>query len=256
MRMTCNTCKNSAKCSFSLLGISSRHIKCNHYQIEQNIVTREFSHFGAEYLSRPRAYKNINNKFQTHENLSISNFLPRDLEISHEKHFKNMNILDHNRLLRELIFKVKRSIKSESILPENIFINVEKFSLLDRSIVKSLVILNREINTLNKKLIIEITERHTELDYLIIQIIPELVDKGLSFALDDCLLDNIFDPFVKHFEFIKIDINELYSKKNSYELIYYLIENKKQIVVERISTKEQLDYALTHPVHYLQGFYI
>ncbi|MCS0137394.1 EAL domain-containing protein [Vibrio alginolyticus] len=252
MRMTCNTCKNSAKCSFSLLEISSRHIKCNHYQIEQNIVTRDFSHFGAEYLSRPR--EPIYRKIETHNDLNVLS--RNDLEICYEKYFENMNVLDHNRLLREVIFKLKRIVKSEYILPKNIFLNVEKFSLLDRSIIKSLFILNRDINRYNKKLIVEITERHTELDYLIIQIIPELKDKGLTFALDDFLLDDIFNPFIKYFDFIKTDITELYNKHNSYELIYHLIENKKQIVVEKISTKEQLDYALTHPVHYIQGFYI
>lgn len=250
--MTCNTCKNSARCSFSWLAVSSRHISCNHYQIEQNIITREFYHFGSEYLSRPRS--SINLRVISRENSDLVSYKYSDEDF--EKYFKNMNISDHNLLLTEIIFKIRRSIKVGNILPNNMFINMEKFSLLDSYILESLINLNRELIKHEKKLIIEVTERHVELDSLIMQVIPKLQDKGITFALDDCVLDNIYHPFIKYFDFIKIDIDELYKKNNSHELIYYLIENGKQIVIERISTKEQLDYALTHPVHYLQGFYI
>ncbi|AVF61724.1 hypothetical protein AL537_20630 [Vibrio diabolicus] len=249
MRMTCNTCKKKGDCSFSFLGFNNKHISCNHYQITQNIVSRNFSFFGSEYLSRPRRmyYKNVIPRYGIDDHMEVEN---------HEEYFNNMNVLDHNKMLKEIIFKLKKSLLNGHDLPDTIFINVEKFSLFDKDIIENLSKLTKNMDKSDKTLVIEITERHEALDELMLQIIPYLSDRGLNLALDDYILTESDHPIVKYFDFIKIEVSELYKISNPSERLYDLVEKNRKIIIEKIESKEQLNFALSLPIHYLQGFYI
>ncbi|EPS4453547.1 EAL domain-containing protein [Vibrio parahaemolyticus] len=248
MRMTCTTCIRKAMCSFSFLAVNNRHLKCNHYQLEQNIIDRKFSYFGSEYLSRPRTIKSsASSQGSNSDDIVKENY---------EEYFNSLSVIAHNYLLKEIIYKIDKSINDGYTLPNNLFINVEKFSLLDGYIVDKLVSLTNKYRKTGNMLIIEVTERHEYLDHLLLQVLPEINDRGLNLALDDFEFRHIKSPMLKYFDYIKIEIEELYRHEHVTDYLYILVEQKKKIIAERIENRTQLDFALSLPIHYFQGFFI
>ncbi|ELH4233542.1 EAL domain-containing protein [Vibrio fluvialis] len=245
MRMTCQTCKMKGECTFSYLGVNSKHFSCNHYQVTQNIIDRNFNFFGVEILSRPRMKPK--QKCESYGNDYID---------CHDDYFKKLNVLEHNKLLNEIIFKINKSLDGGHFIPRNIFLNVEKFSLLDSNLVGKLLLISNKLRIINKNLIVEVTERHENINEIVIQTMPNLRDQGLDLALDDYEFRVVDGHIINHFNYVKIKILELYRHKDITDKLYYLVENNKKIIVENIETKEQMNFALSLPIHYFQGFYV
>ncbi|WP_159105293.1 EAL domain-containing protein [Shewanella marina] len=203
----------------------------------QSIVDRNNHDYGVQILSRPLY---IRDKF---EPVSFySTLLPTK----------------HNALLVEIIDKIYVYQQHNNTKAIYYFINVERFSLLDSRVVDSLCELSKFVDKFNSKVVVELTERHVELNQYIVEAEFKLRDAGVYLAFDNFTYQSELLPSELICDFVKMDISYIKSMINKVwfiDWLYHMEEHGIKMIAERIETQQDYQLALSLPVNYLQGFY-
>lgn len=224
-----NICRN---------GDENGRLTCSYFHIGQNITDRCGNFYGLELLSRP---------------IDIT----KDIEL--ELYYSLMLPSKHNLLTIELVNKI--NIFKKSIITmesQAYFVNVERFSLMDQCVVKSLCMLNKRLKYFNSYLVVEITERHDVLSPYTIEAEYILKDADILIALDDFSYDSVVILDDTRHDFIKLDMRYVKSNKNNkyfVDWLYNVNEIGIKLIAERVETKNDYLLAKSLPFNYFQGYY-
>lgn len=232
---TCEPCYRLKNINVELHNLE--HSKCNYVHLGQSIVDRDNHDYGVQILSRPLY---IRDKF---ESVSFySTLLPTK----------------HNALLIEIINKIYIYQQRNNTKGIYFFINIERFSLLDSVVIDKLCELNLFISKFNSKVVIELTERHIEINKYIVEAQFKLRDAGMYIALDNFTYQSGLLPSELICDFVKMDISYIKSMISQVwfiDWLYHMEEHGIKMVAERIETQQDYLLALSLPINYLQGFY-
>lgn len=213
-------------------------LTCSHFHVGQHVTDRLGHFYGVELLSRP---------------ISAVEAVELDL------YYSLMLPSRHNWLVIELANKIYKLEKSISTMERQAyFVNVERFSLMDRSVVESLCTLNRRLSRFNSYLIVEITERNEGLSPYTIEAEYVLKDSDVLIALDDFTYESVVVLDDTRHDFLKLDMRYVNSKRGDQEFVNWLYDVSEigiKIVAERVETKGDYLLAQSLPISYFQGYY-
>ncbi|GIU33134.1 EAL domain-containing protein [Shewanella sp. MBTL60-007] len=219
-------------------GDKNGSLPCSHFHVGQHITDRSGRLYGIEVLSRPIDFT---------ESIEL------------EQYYSLMLPSKHNWLIIELANKIYHIEKSMSRMgSQSYFLNVERFSLMDRSVVESLCTLNRRLKRFNSFLIVEITERNEGLSPYTIEAEYVLKDSDVLIALDDFTYESAIVLDDTRHDFLKLDMRYINNNKENEQFIDWLYDVNQigvKVIAERVETK--IDYLLAQslPISYFQGYY-
>ena len=177
-----------------------------------------------------------------------------------EEYFKNLGEIEAKEMLQHQIETIRNSLTSQLYNFTTIFVNVERYLLLDGEVVDNIEVLNREAKKHNRNIILEITERHKSLDLAVKQVFNRLILNDVVFAADDYCEADGTHQYINDYHFIKIDISgiliclELDSNVLLNKL-YSLKASGIKIIAEKIETKKDFHLAKSLPIDLFQGHY-
>lgn len=239
-----SSCLGCSQVSLCLHGLKKRYDQCHYRHVEQTLIGRNSAVYGAEILSRPHHVESC----------------------CYEEYFSTLRPAGHNDLLMELLDKLLlASLTSQVRRKYHYFVNVERFSLLDSKVIRKLIEVAYMLkNVFDSQLVIEVTERNSELSKFTIERKFELKDAGIKIALDDYVpqIKSDLALSVDFFDYIKIDIRDvalmlskLEEKDDFINFLYSYSESGGCLVAEKIESESELVLASNLPFKYYQGYY-
>ncbi|MGL4473386.1 MAG: EAL domain-containing protein [Shewanella sp.] len=225
------------KCMFSDLNCIK--IKCKHYYIYQEIIDRKGSLHAVEILSRPIISTGVN---------------------SIEEYFDNLDTEEGKKLIRHQLMNILQTIDNLNVGTNKVFLNVDRYLLLDDNIVDILTSSSKKLNQHNWDIVFEITERQFNKMPNIKQTFYKMIVDDISFAADDYSSIKKTHHFIHDYTYVKIDMDDIKrginnDYNNFIDELYLLNESGVKLVAEKVQSKN--DFLLTYslPFDYFQGFH-
>lgn len=210
---------------------------CKHYYNYQNITNRNGAIFAVEILPRP--------KF--------------NLKTSTKEYFYFLDADDSKKLIKHEIFNLYKNLSNFDFGTNKIFLNLDRYLLLDTEIVKLITETSCKFKTNNWEVIFSITERQQES-------LPDLKSTFYRMLLNDILFSTNYSQiakannFIIDYNYVKIDAHDIKMRvgngfNNFINELYLMKESGIRLIAEKIQTKN--DYLLIYsmPFDYFQGFY-
>ncbi|WP_326515522.1 EAL domain-containing protein [Shewanella sp. D64] len=225
----------SEKC---LNAIPDIKLNCSHSHVGQHIVDRYGALYGVEILSRPL------------EDLRVLSTM--------DHYFSLMTPSKHNFILMEIANKLTFFNGRKKAKNNHYFINVERFSLLDNHVVKSLCRLSQSFQRTGSTLVVEITERHIALSPYTIEAEYKLKEANILIALDDFTYDVHSELNAARHDYVKFDLRYIRDNRYFNTFVDWAFEIKElgvKIIVECVETEHDALLAHSLPFDYFQGYY-
>lgn len=239
-----SSCLGCSQVSLCLHGLKKKYDQCHYRHVEQTLIGRNNTVYGAEILSRPHGIDSC----------------------CYEGYFSTLRPAGHNDLLMEVLNKLLLACLTSQVKRKyHYFVNVERFSLLDSKVISKLIEVAYMLKSaFNSQLVIEVTERNSELSKFTIERKFELKDAGIKIALDDYIpqIDSDLALSIDFFDYIKVDIRDvalmlskLGEKDDFINFLYSYSESGGCLIAERIESKSEYILASNLPFKYYQGYY-
>jgi EAL and modified HD-GYP domain-containing signal transduction protein len=104
-----------------------------------------------------------------------------------------------------------------------------------------------------EKTIFEILET-SEINEKALSKTKEFKSQGYKFALDDFVLDDIWEPMIELADYIKIDVRQ-YSREEIKKIVNSLEKYNVKLIAEKVETKEEFDYFKNLGFDLFQGYF-
>ena len=143
---------------------------------------------------------------------------------------------------------------------DKIFVNIEKVSLCDVKLLKSISSSSSKLKLIGVELVVEITERDfCDSCVRIIEGLSYLKDEKVKLAKDDFeYLDYISDKISRelelYYDYIKVDVPINSLELDRFKEFMEKFGENKRIIIERVETIDQLENINLEKVWGLQGF--
>lgn len=171
-------------------------------------------------------------------------------------------IQDLGNLILEKALIISKDLKKYHI---NVSINLTPTQLLDKNFLNYILKLINKHDINPNNITLEITENTLiESFYTINQELKILKGKGFKIALDDFGTGYSSLKYLKELEFdyIKTDrdfIKDITNNENNKMILKFIItlskELNKDLIIEGVETKEELNYVINNKGKYIQGYY-